>query len=431
MNIALIYPCSDEQKTDRFGYSLLLLRLGSLLKESGHQARYFDLSIENGEIIDEITKWANSFIVELDAFTLRRATNIHHGEKLIGDLRAFQPNAIITAVGRDLTLFPREISGATFSVCGCPFEIILDLITLDKQTSYSAGLINTVAQPFRNLPSPDYDLIKWDFGSIQRRWGWAIERSALLETSRGCLGNCRFCQRKAWAPKAEIRDLTSIRYELLMLERLQIRNIWICDDNLGFSNDHAKAVFELIVKLDLGKTFRIALSSWAKLDTNLLDLAAAAGVKIISIGIESANTNILKFYGKPCTKEEVRNLVEKADQKGIFTVGNFILGAPQESVETFEESLQFGLSIPLDQINVKNLSYMAGSELYASLPLHLRNNQRTIFACQENGLCLLTRVQIKKLAIEFQNRFYSQQSNRIQNKISRFGPPFDLKKPEC
>jgi len=86
---------------------------------------------------------------------------------------------------------------------------------------------------------------------------------------------------------------------------------------------------------------------------------------------------------------------------GLFTVGNFIIGAPMETIETINETFSFIKSCSFDKVNIKTLDYMMGSELYSKINCDLKKESTHIFACKENGL----------------NNFYLQEIIDIKNKF--------------
>ena len=175
----------------------------------------------------------------------------------------------------------------------------------------------------------------------------------------------------------------------------------------------------------ISQEMRISLSSWVHIDEEFLRLAKLAGVSIISFGIESANPQILDFYRKSIDLERVRQLIEFADKIGLYTIGNFIIGAPMETDETIRATFQYIPDSAFDRINIKTLDYMAGSPLYDSLPEHVRKDHRHLFACKENGLGNYTLSELRTIKKDFLDDFYRRRASKLESKIKRHGPPYD------
>lgn len=169
-------------------------------------------------------------------------------------------------------------------------------------------------------------------------------RNTLLQTAKGCENTCVFCQRKGWQDHYVPHSDEYVLGELRVLQEQDYKNVWVTDENFTFDLGRAKRLFSTMYERSLMAGMRFFISSWANIDYAFLDLAARCNVRIISFGIESACREILDFYKKNIRPERVPDLIRYADSIGIFTVGNFILGAPMETDESIEAtfSLQGG-----------------------------------------------------------------------------------------
>jgi len=434
--ILLIYPQPDEIKRARFGYSLTLLYLASVLGEE-HQCVYKDFSWERFERKDvaKLIDAIDLVIVECDSVTLKRSTNIHNGEQLIRAIKEVNPKLPIICVGKDIALFPRAISGASVCCVGEPEKVIerviKSLLNEDfEMLKHTTGLYVAangkafctgkaeLIEDLDTLPFPCRTLLP---KSLEFGVGY---KSALIETSRGCEARCIFCQRRGWSEgRFRPHSVDYVLKEFDLLHKHGYKNIWITDDNFSFHLSRAKQILALLGDRGLTKGMKIALSSWANVDKEFLQIAKYAGVSIVSFGVESANKEILKFYKKHINLKTLKELVEYADSLGLYCVGNFIIGAPMESEKTINETFLFAEETPFDQVNVKILNYIAGSLLFEGLPSRFKN-ERTVFACKENGLNNFGLEDLKKKIWEFKKKFYDNRKMKIAKKISLHGPPF-------
>ena len=178
-----------------------------------------------------------------------------------------------------------------------------------------------------------------------------------------------------------------------------------------------------IILEGLNKKIKFFISSWINIDKEFLDLAKECNIKIISFGIESGNKEILKFYKKNISIDKVLNVVQYANSIGIFTVGNFIIGAPMESEDTINETFNLIKECKFDQVNIKNLDYMIGSILYESLDDDLKKEDH-VFACLENGLNSFKLEEIKNKKDTFLLEYYKLHRPIIEKKIKLYGTPF-------
>lgn len=204
----------------------------------------------------------------------------------------------------------------------------------------------------------------------------------------------------------EIKDIKSKGYQ----------NVWITDENFTFNLIRAKRLLKKILQSGLHDDLRFFISSWVNIDEEFLDLAKQCNIKIISFGIESGNKEILRFYRKNINIDEVPSIIRYANSLGIFTVGNFIIGAPMESESTITETFDLIKECEFDQINIKNLDYMIGSTLYEALDDKLKTDDH-VFACLENGLNVFPLDEIKRIKDTFQSEYYNLHRSVIEKKI--------------
>lgn len=141
------------------------------------------------------------------------------------------------------------------------------------------------------------------------------------------------------------------------------------------------------------------------------------------MGIESANQKSLEFYKKDIDLDYVRDLIAYADSIGIFLVGNFIIGAPNESIEDINNTFEYIKSTKLDQVNIKVLDYMIGSEIYESLPRD-RYGDTHYFSCKENGLHELEIDDLITLKNDFHQKYSNIRKKCLLTKIMKYGYPY-------
>lgn len=436
--IALIYPSTDEKKKSRYGYSLRLLSLATKLSLNKYKCYIEDLSFKprKKSILLEKLKLCDALIVELDSYTLRRSSNYKSGENLIQYLRKNELNIPIICFGRDIDVFPRLVEGATVSCKGeieDSIELLVDKLLKNSSLDLEgiAGIyyrkknvtVWTGEKPLIEnldvLPHPERSLLSYDVEYLN---GY---KSALVETSRGCGNKCVFCQRYGWN-KGRYRKY-SIAYVMEEFERLKrenYKNIWIIDDNFSFDIDRAKSLLENLSKEQLTKGMKISLSSWTNIDKEFLKIAKFCGVSIISFGIESANEEILKFYNKKVCLKKTMELINFCDEIGIFTVGNFIIGAPLENEYSIRDTFQYVVDVPFDDVNIKILNYFAGSLLFERLPPSIKKNRRSIPACKGYKLNKYKLSELNEYIHNFYKLFKYTRKEKLQKKISRWGEPY-------
>ena len=88
---------------------------------------------------------------------------------------------------------------------------------------------------------------------------------------------------------------------------------------------------------------------------------------MISYGIESGSQEILDQIQKGIKLDRVEQALRWTREAGIRAKGLFMIGYPQETEKTLNQTLSFVLRCPLDEINLSFLTPYPGTELYRQL----------------------------------------------------------------
>ena len=413
MNILLIYPRPDIEKQPRFGFSYEMLTIATVL-ETYHNVTIRDYSCETYDsvwLLEQIEhKIFDVLILECDSFALKRAQNIIHGKEITSLVKGRIP---IIAYGNYCYITKRDFSEADHTVFTNDVNAIIELTN------------RLSASPVQIPKLSDYDALPY----LNRSFLFQIDfyrknqHNTLLQTAKGCENTCVFCQRKGWQSRYIAHSDDYVLGELRMLREQGYKNIWITDENFTFNLGRAKRLLTRIYEESLTTDMKLFISSWANIDREFLDLAACCNIRIISFGIESGNPDILDFYRKNIDLKHAVEMVQYAGGKGIYTVGNFILGAPMESEETVRQTFEVIRNCEFDQVNIKTLDYMIGSELYDSMGDCLKSGDH-VFACAENGLTNFTLAELVRIKNDFLKKYYAENHPRLKKKILTFGSPY-------
>lgn len=412
MNILMIYPKPDKSKKSRFGFSYEMLMISTILAKF-HNVHIRDFSCEpfdESEFVEYIRREnIDVALVECDSYALKRSQNILHAAEIIAILNQY---ATTIAYGNYCYITKRNFANARHTITENEINSIIGVINqLEKHNVVS------YVEMYDELPYINREML-FEIPYYQEN-----EKNTLLQTSKGCENTCIFCQRKGWQCCYVTHSDDYVLGEIIDIERKGYQNVWITDENFTFNLFRAKRLLKKIIQANLHENLRFFISSWANIDEEFLDLAKKCNIRIISFGIESGNKGILQFYRKNINVDKVPNIIQYANSIGIFTVGNFIIGAPMETEETINETFTLIRKCEFDQINIKNLDYMIGSALYESLDDKLKTEDH-VFACLENGLTVFKLDDIKAKKDNFLSEYYALHRSSIEKKIRLYGTPF-------
>ncbi len=414
MNILVIYPEPDMKRKPRFGFSYEMMQIATVLSKH-HTVTVKDFSCENdadGFIYETcLSRKCDVALIECDSFALKRSQNIVHAKIVLAKL---SPICKTIAYGNYCYITQKDMEYAYCTIKQNDINQVIETINriegLDR-----VPLITT----FDEMPYIDRTLL------LSIPYYMEHKKCTLLQTAKGCENTCVFCQRKGWQ---SCYVTHSDEYVILEIERVKeegFSEIWIIDENFTFNLSRAKRLLRKILELSLMDGLNLFISSWANIDNEFICLAANSNVKIMSFGIESGNTEILAFYRKNIKIEKIPAIIQYANSCGIFTVGNFIIGAPDETEKTISQTFELIRNCEFDQVNIKILNYMIGSELYQSLDANQKNKD-SVFACKENGLTSFSLTDMVEMKKRFLEEYYDEHKSQIARKIQRFGRPYEF-----
>jgi radical SAM superfamily enzyme YgiQ (UPF0313 family) len=133
-------------------------------------------------------------------------------------------------------------------------------------------------------------------------------------------------------------------------------------DDDTFNIQKARTV-ELCAKL---KPLKLTWSCTSRVTTDYETLKAMkeAGCRLLIVGFESGDAQILKNIKKGATLERARQFTKDAHKLGLVIHGDFILGLPGETRETIQNTIAFAKELDVETIQVSVAHAYPGTELY-------------------------------------------------------------------
>ncbi len=190
-------------------------------------------------------------------------------------------------------------------------------------------------------------------------------------TGRGCKSRCTFClwPQTVGGHNYRTRSIAKVIEEVkyVLKEIPQTKEIFFDDDTL---TDNRERVAELAVelgKLGFGKPgFGVSWSCNAKANVSYATLKVLRenGLRLLLVGYESGNQQILHNIKKGLRTDVARQFTKDCHGLGIVIHGTFILGLPGETLETIEETINYAKDINPHTIQVSLAAPYPGTFLY-------------------------------------------------------------------
>jgi anaerobic magnesium-protoporphyrin IX monomethyl ester cyclase len=230
----------------------------------------------------------------------------------------------------------------------------------------------TAPRPFiddlSSLPPPAWDLLPY-FPSAYPPNMFFSPRSpaASLTTSRGCPFTCAFCDQSTFGHR---HRAASAEYICEMVENLQ-KEYGICyfifaDDAFTIDRMRVIELCSMLRKMEHTPAWSCDANVMT-VDRELLRAMKSAGCWAISYGLESGSPRILESLKKNTDLSRVREVIRMTHEEGIHAKGLFIMGTPEESAHTAQETRDFIGWLQLSSMNLSKFAPYPGSELHAQI----------------------------------------------------------------
>jgi len=229
--------------------------------------------------------------------------------------------------------------------------------TQDREftTSKELDMIPFVSKTYKNhLNMNDYFLGHTLFPMVQ------------IFTSRGCPNMCTFC---SWPStlmgrKYRVRSSENVVDELeyISKELPNVREIFIEDDTFTVNKKRILDICNEIKERQLGITW--SCNSRANLDYESMKAMKDAGCRLLDVGYESGNDQLLKNMKKKITTAESRQFTKDAKKAGLMILADFILGMPGETKATAEQTIRFAKEIKPNIVQFSVATPIPGTEFH-------------------------------------------------------------------
>jgi hopanoid biosynthesis associated radical SAM protein HpnJ len=185
-----------------------------------------------------------------------------------------------------------------------------------------------------------------------------------LYTGRGCKSRCTFClwPQTVGGHRYRVRSVGHVVEEIRLAKHSfpQVKEFFFDDDTFTDNLPRAEAIARELGKL--GVTW--SCNAKANVPRDTLKVLADNGLRLLLVGYESGNQQILHNIKKGMLIDVARRFTKDCHELGITIHGTFILGLPGESKETIEETIRFATEINPHTIQVSLAAPYPGTFLH-------------------------------------------------------------------
>ncbi|HEV8532992.1 MAG TPA: hopanoid biosynthesis associated radical SAM protein HpnJ [Methylomirabilota bacterium] len=330
----------------------------------------------DGLTLDDVRPLARQY----DLCVMHTSTPSFPGDVRVAEaLKAENPRLLIgmvgaaVAVAREASL---DASPALDFVAGSEFDFTIQEVAQGRPLVDVAGLSCRVNGRLEHTPErpilENMDLLpfvtpiyKRDLTVEHYAIGYLHHPYVSLYTGRGCRSKCTFClwPQTVGGQRYRTRSVGHVAEEMALAQRLfpQVKEFFFDDDTFTDDLPRAEAIARELGKL--GITWSV--NAKANVPYATLKVLKDNGLRLLLVGYESGNQQILNNIKKGVRLDLARRFTRDCKALGIAIHGTFILGLPGETRETIQETIRFACEIDPTTIQVSLAAPYPGTALFA------------------------------------------------------------------
>ena len=319
-------------------------------------ARQFDLAVLHTSV--------PSFASDVKTIEAMKAVNPELKAGLIGAKVAVDPSGSLSA------------SKAIDFVAGNEFDFTIKEVAEGRDWNRIAGLSwrngagaivhNDARAVLENMDALPFvtPVYKRDLAIEKYFIGYLKHPYISLYTGRGCKSRCTFClwPQTVGGHRYRTRSVGHVIEEIAWAQKAfpQVKEFFFDDDTFTDDLPRSEAIARELGKL--GVTW--SCNAKANVPRATLEVMRDNGLRLLLVGYESGNQQILYNIKKGMRIEFARRFTKDCHDLGITIHGTFILGLPGETRETIEETIRFATEINPHTIQVSLAAPYPGTYLY-------------------------------------------------------------------
>jgi hopanoid biosynthesis associated radical SAM protein HpnJ len=298
--------------------------------------------------------------------------------KIAEMMKDVNPKLQVSFVGPPVTIEPEKTlraSKAIDFVVKREFDYAIRDYAMGKPLDEIPGVVFRKDGGFQNnreaSPIEDLDALPWvtkvykrDLDFKRYNVPFLLNPYISFYTTRGCPAQCTFClwpqthSGHRWRLRSSDDIVNECRYTLENFPGL--KEIFFDDDTFNYQKART---LELCAKLK-PLNFTWSCTSRVTTDYDTLKAMKDAGCRLLIVGYESGDQQILKNIKKGATIDMARRFTANCKKLGLVIHGDFIVGLPGETRDTIRKSIDFAKELDVETIQVSIGHPFPGTEFY-------------------------------------------------------------------
>jgi radical SAM superfamily enzyme YgiQ (UPF0313 family) len=163
-----------------------------------------------------------------------------------------------------------------------------------------------------------------------------------IVVSRGCPHVCDFCYKDAFFEGGRSFYTQTVDDALAEIDRLPGRHLYFLDDHLFGNRAFASALFDGMK--GMGRLWQAAGTVKSVLAPDLLDKAAASGLRSLFVGFETLSSVNLREHDKAQNlNRDYASAIRRLHDLGVMVNGSFVFGMDDDDETVFERTVEWAI----------------------------------------------------------------------------------------
>jgi anaerobic magnesium-protoporphyrin IX monomethyl ester cyclase len=191
---------------------------------------------------------------------------------------------------------------------------------------------------------------------------------AVIYTSLGCPYNCSYCNIRTLydgKPGIRFRSPENVIKEIdLLVKSYNVKTIKFLDELFAINEERVDRICDLLIQ----RNYNLNIWAYARINTvneKMLRKMKKAGINWLCYGIESGSKKVRTGVSKLGFEQDtIGKVVKMTKDAGIYILGNFIFGLPDDNLETMKETFNMAKELKCEYVNFYATMAYPGSKLY-------------------------------------------------------------------
>ena len=281
-------------------------------------------------------------------------TNAYRAYQIADHYRA--RGSYVLLGGLHVTSLPEEAAPHADTIFMGPGEHTFPKFLNDLAAGVPRSRYESPVRTLAGLPPLRRDLIQ--------RHRYLVPNSIVV--SRGCPHHCTFCYKDAFFAGGRSFYTQLVEHALAEIARLPGRHLYFLDDHLFGNARFARDLFRGM--RGMGRIFQAAATVDSILHDDLIEEAAAAGLRSLFVGFETLSSSGLQNAGKRQNLgRSYRDVVHRLDSLGIMINGSFVFGLDGDDRDVFPRTVDWAVQSGITTATFHILTPYPGTALFAEM----------------------------------------------------------------